>query len=273
MPRISSGQPRETNGDRVFNNYENNGFYYHKTDTMRIINETGVVENNHTPIAKIYDYYNSLTDSFTHILVISLVDYRDNTKRKKKDLVEAAYRNGNYLVMFTPELDIGFGIMDRDTEYDYETITDNLLKVSKYCHHSYQGDATAILFNSVNSEGLAEIIDEIHYCILYAPNQPTQILGGTAAAIAAEVANNEDVSIVSLREPNFNTFSYLLKECELNIRHITFVISCKDQDEYLAQMESDLAGRKLFNQDGYPVKLQCYSTDKLKRNCFKENIL
>ena len=116
---------RQSNVDRVYYNYLNKYNYYEKRDTIRVrLNQDtdyADVFDNGTRIG-FFDKHSGMT-----FLILTLQEYKSapQMKRHIDKLVEKAQENG-VLIIFVPEIDIGFGLSDRLPD-----ITKDLIKIDK----------------------------------------------------------------------------------------------------------------------------------------------
>lgn len=125
---------RQTNAQRVIENYVNCTFWSEPKDQLRMDKLTYEITDRGTPIGKIVDGEIS-EDWWATFLVLTLQDFKSqpNWRTHKKQLAQAANENGLYVV-FVDQLDIGFGVRETrgtkatETEEVYKT----LCKIAKY---------------------------------------------------------------------------------------------------------------------------------------------
>ena len=125
---------RQTNAQRVIENYVNCTFWSEPKDQLRMDKLTYEITDRGTPIGKIVDGEIS-EDWWATFLVLTRQDFKSqpNWRTHKKQLAQAANENGIYVV-FVDQLDMGFGVRDTsgtkatETEEVYKTLT----KIAKY---------------------------------------------------------------------------------------------------------------------------------------------
>lgn len=124
---------RQTNAQRVIENYVNCSLWAEPKDQIRI-DKNYEIASRGTPIGKIVDGEIS-EDWWATFLVLTLQDFKSqpNWRTHKRQLAQAANENGLYVV-FVDQLDMGFGVRDTsgtkatETEEVYKTLT----KIAKY---------------------------------------------------------------------------------------------------------------------------------------------
>ena len=111
--------------------YYGNYYNFNKSDKLRLT-EDNVISDQNTAMGKIVEFWDDALDSYSQFLVLTMKNYKSQPtwKSHKLQLIRSAREHG-LPVIFVPEIDIGFGVLDKT----YDILSDNykdLIEVAKY---------------------------------------------------------------------------------------------------------------------------------------------
>lgn len=239
---------KQNNAERVIGHYITAWALYARSDTLRMQDDYTITSCG-TPIGKIIPGELNQLDEYVDFLVLTAQDFKSQPSwRAHKRALAKAANNAGLLVVFVPQLDIGFGLGEQSYE-DKEIYAVNklLLRIAKYSTDPdiktaaacfKQGDILALSYNQF-------VNDTWHHA--------EQVLVDYALTIDKNTCDLVDWQM--LLEPCTNCLSSMIK---VGAQSMIFSQKHKqkwDTDEYI-DMTQDIFNGKLRSPNGHKICLR-----------------
>lgn len=169
---------RQSNSDRVIENFFTGKHYGQSGDKLRLNDDNEILDCG-TIIGKIIEEFDNFKDEYRQYLILTLQSFRSQPSwnKHKKDLIAAAKKAG-LIVIFVPELDIGFGLTKNKGVYNSTPINEfysDLLKIAKYSTEDikaasclikpgfgeYKDEVVAYTYNQTDNNGVLQHAEDI----------------------------------------------------------------------------------------------------------------
>lgn len=253
---------KQNNAERVIAHYITAWGLYSRSDTLRMQDDYTITSCG-TPIGKIIPGELNQLDEYVDFLVLTAQDFKSQPSwRAHKRALAKAANNAGLLVVFVPQLDIGFGLGEQSYE-DKEIYAVNklLLRIAKYSTDSdiktaaacfKQGDILALSYNQF-------VNDTWHHA--------EQVLVDYALTIDKNTCDLVDWQM--LLEPCINCLSNMIK---VGAQSMIFSQKHKqkwDTDEYIDMTQNIFSGA-LRSPSGHKICLRKLN-DSMVDKFYKES--
>lgn len=248
---------RETNAEKIITGCFVGGYYGTKSDKLRLIDN--IIYDTGTAIGKFVEFWDDITDRYEQMLILTMQDFKSQPswKSHKKRLVEAANNQG-LSVVFVPQLDIGFGVIET-TQWS----ADELIKVARY---SQDEDIKTAVVLMAGQEVIA-----------YTYNQDLDEGIEHAEAVICKYirwldkTNNEEgldpvkhYTVYSMLEPCYNCLVKLVSH-NVDIIHFSHLHKDKWNTEEYIQFTNDIFNKDVRTEWNYPVSYHRNTDKKIEK--------
>lgn len=266
---------RQSNSDRIMENFFNGTYYGSSKDKLRLNGDNEILDCG-TIIGKFVEGFDEFKNEYKQYLILTLQDFKSQPSwsKHKKDLIVAAKKAG-IIVIFVPELDMGFGLNKNKTICKNTPINEfytDLLKIAKYSTENIKAASCLI------KPGFGEYKDEV---IAYTYNQTDNdnivqhaedILIDYIKLFEKEPELEEGYGqFVSLIEP---TESSLQEMIDIGASRIFFATphSNKYNTSAYIQLVNDISNKSITSINNKPVKYERVQDTRVEKFYDKEKI-